>query len=326
MSMSAVLVPTANEAEWLAARRKGVTASEIAVIMGLSPYSSPYALYHQKLGILGSADDNAAMERGRALEPHIADKFGSLHPDLAALGDGRELYAHPARGWQMATPDRLVFPYHGPFQAPVAVLECKVDGGSSDWGEPGTDEIPVHYRCQALWQMDVMGVGTAHVACLRVQQWDLCEYVIELDDAARADLKLMRTEALDFLARLELGDVPDLDWRPATIAALKSMHPNEGTEDVGIRRSLVIQYQAAVRHAERAGRRKDEMTARMLAAIGDGRAAVDCRTGDVVATRSVSHPKKVSTKLLRERYPAIAAECTPGPKPVIRLLPARGSR
>jgi putative phage-type endonuclease len=314
--MTAVLIPTSSEAEWLAARRKGVTASEIAVLMGLSPYSSPYALYHQKLGILDSADDNAAMERGRVLEPHIARKFAERHPDRFVCGDGRELWRHGDRRWQMATPDRTV-------GNPDAVLECKVDGGSDEWGEPGTGEVPVHYRAQALWQMDVMDVDTAHVACLKVREWRVDEYVIVMDDEARADLKLMRAEALDFLARLELGDVPDVDWRPATIAALKSMHPNEGTGDVEVRRSLAIQYQAAVRRAEKAGKRKDEMTARMLAAIGDGRAALDCRTGDVVATRSVSRPKKVSMPLLRERYPAIAAECTPDPKPVVRLLPAK---
>ncbi|MDR3033905.1 MAG: YqaJ viral recombinase family protein, partial [Kitasatospora sp.] len=38
--MTAVLVPAASEAEWLEARRQGVTASEIAAILGLSPWES----------------------------------------------------------------------------------------------------------------------------------------------------------------------------------------------------------------------------------------------------------------------------------------------
>ena len=93
------------------------------------------------------------------------------------------------------------------------------------WGEDGTDEIPVHYRCQVLWQMDVMGVDTAFVACLFIQPWKTRVYELTMDDAATADLKLMREEARDFLDRIDLRDPPDVDWRPATASALKTPPP-----------------------------------------------------------------------------------------------------
>lgn len=322
-------MPAAGEAEWLAARRRGVTASEIAVLMGLSPYSSPYKLYHQKLGLLPPDDDSAVMERGRVLEPYIAAKFNERHRgELTAAGDGRVLYRHSAESaWRMATPDRLVRRDRPPCPL-VAVLECKVDGGDgAGWGEEGTAEIPVHYRAQVLWQMDVMGVPAGYVACLRVREWRIREYTVRMDGDARQDLELMIAEAEAFRRRLERGDPPEVDWRPATLSALKTLHPADTGEDVPVRRSLVTQYRAAVRRHAAAGRRKDEMTARMLAAIGDGRRAVDARTGEPVATRTVTHPRAVSTKLLRERYPAIAAECSPpDPRPVIRLTPAPDPR
>jgi putative phage-type endonuclease len=313
--MSAVLIPTASEAEWLERRREGVTASEIAVLMGLSPYDSPYGLYHRKLGILPQQDDAGAMERGRVLEPYIAAKFAERHPERFVCGDGRELWRHGDRPWQMATPDRTL-------GNPDSVLECKVDGGSDDWGEPGTDEIPVHYRAQALWQMDVMGVGTAHVACLRVLQWDVREYVITMDDAARADLELMRAEAREFLDRLGI-DPPEVDWRPATLKALKTMYVGEDGGDIKVRASLAISYAAAVRKFKAAERRKDQMTAAVLEAIGNRRRAIDPRTGEPIATRSVSHPKRIDAEMLRTRYPAIAAECTKPPKPEPKLTPAK---
>jgi putative phage-type endonuclease len=370
--MTGVLIPTATEADWLAARLKGITASEIAVLMGLSPYSSPYKLYHQKLGILPADDDSAVMEKGRVLEPVIAEKFAALHPELSVEGDGRSLFAHPGRPWQLATPDRLTRPrgnrpmdyqccdWHKPGKAlpggmaaccdandcgcccddcptcptnnrlrPTAVLECKVDGGSDEWGEPGTDEIPVHYRAQVLWQCRVMGVRRWHAGCFNADRWQARWYSGEVNDAAEADLKLMEREARDFLDRLDLGDAPDVDWRPATLAALRTMHPDVEDTDVEIRRSLAIQYRAAVKRAREAERRKDEMTARMLAAMGSARRAIEACTdldgtgGTVIATRSVGHPRRIDTEMLRTRHPVIATECTKPPKPEVKLLPAK---
>lgn len=313
--MTAYLIPTASEEEWHAERRKGITASEIAIVLGLSPYSSPYALYHQKLGNLPPVEETDAMALGKHMESWVADRFGQMHPEFLVRGDGRELYAHPARAWQMATPDRLVFesgecpdcgqaccPWH---EQILAVLECKIDGGSEEWGEDGSDEIPVHYRAQVLWQMDVMGVQTAYVACLLWNRRKVRVYEITMDARAEADLSLMRIEAELFLCRLADGHEPDVDWRPATTAALKQLHPTVEDRDVEIRRRLEISYRAAVRHYKAAEQRKDEMTNRMLAAIGSGRRAVRAGTaGDpagahVIATRQVydvrGHVRKAST-------------------------------
>ena len=61
MTARLVLPGTASEADWLTARRQGITASEIAIVMGLSPYSSPFALYHRKTGDLPEQPDSTAM-------------------------------------------------------------------------------------------------------------------------------------------------------------------------------------------------------------------------------------------------------------------------
>jgi len=329
--MTAVLIETATEEDWLAARRRGITASEIAALLGVSPYTSPYALYHQKLGVLAPEADSDVMERGRVLEPYIADKFAAARPDLMVAGTGRELFRHADRPWQMATPDRLLcedmrLDFDGDRVIeelePAAVLECKVDGGSDEWGEPGTDEIPVHYRAQVLWQCDVISVQRWYVACLRARDWKLCVYTGEIDAAAGDDLALMRSEARIFLDRLEAQDAPGVDWHPATSHALRTLYAGTDDTDVVVGRQLAISYRAAVRRAEQAGRRKEEMTNRLLAAIRDGRRAVEARTGVPVATRSAYPQKRISTSMVRDRYPAIAAECEKT-STVIKLLPAK---
>ena len=307
--MTGYLIPTASDTEWHAARRKGVTASEIAVVMGLSPYSSPYALYHTKLGNLPEQDETDAMALGKHMESFVAAKFAERHPEFLVHGDGRQLYAHPARGWQMATPDRLVFesgscpdcgqpscPWH---EQILAVLECKIDGGSDEWGEDGTDEIPVHYRAQVLWQMDVMGVDAAYVACLLWNKRKVRVYEITLDMAAQCDLAMMRGQAEAFLARIERGDEPDVDWRPATTLALKRLHPAIEDVDVPARRMPVIQYRAACKAFKAAEQRKKAAENRLRLLLAGGHRITDARTGEVVATRQVydvrEHVRKATT-------------------------------
>jgi len=305
--MTAALIPTATEAEWLEARRQGVTASEIAVLMGLSPYSSPYALYHQKLGILPAGDDSDVMEKGRVLEPVIAEKFAAAHPELYIGGTGRELYANPDQAWQLATPDRLAYDWrldpdlvhpvtHG---QPLAVLECKVDGGSDEWGEPGTDEIPVHYRAQVLWQCRVMGVRRWHAACFNADRWKARWYEGVIDDAAEADLLLMEAEALDFLGRLEAGDPPDVDWRPATLSALKTLHPSVEDTTAEIGTQLADRWEAACRQVKHWEQRKKLYEARIRQRAGSARRIVRMGPGQVpVARRDVyevrEHVRKAS--------------------------------
>lgn len=290
--VNAQLIHTSSEAEWLEARRSGVTASEIAVVMGLSPYSSPYALYHQKLGNLPPTEQSEEMALGQYMEEYVAARFADRHPEFTVTGNGRDLFAHPDRPWQMATPDRFVT--EGSFSAwdAVSLLECKIDGGSDEWGDEGSDEIPVHYRCQGLWQMDVMDVTCCDVACLDWQRRKVRFYQLTMDDAARADLKLMREEARCFLDRIDLGDEPDVDWRPATREALKHLHPSVEDTDVVIGRQLAISYRAACRRYKAAEKRKDEMTNRLLAAIGGGRRAIEANTDKPVAARQVYDVKE----------------------------------
>jgi putative phage-type endonuclease len=298
--VTATLIETGTEAAWLAARREGVTASEIAVVMGLSPYDSPFALYHRKRGDLPGVEDSDAMERGRILEPYIAEKFAALHPEFVIAGDGRTLFAHSERPWQMATPDRIVCEDPGlRVRLPVAVLECKTDaGGSDEWGNEGTDQIPVHYRCQVLWQMDVLGVTAGYVALLPIRSWKLRVYELAMDTDAVTDLKIMRDTAQCFLDDIRDGNAPEVDWRPQTTAALKHLNPKaEGREAiVGVR--TAISYRAAVRRYKEAERRKDEMTNRLRAEMGGALKAVTWR-GAAVATRQVyevkEHTRKAST-------------------------------
>jgi hypothetical protein len=137
--------------------------------------------------------------------------------------------------------------------------------------------------------MDVMGVHIAYVACLRVRDWKVREYHLEMDDAARADLELMRAEARDFLDRLDLGDAPDVDWRPATIDALKTLHPlGDDVTAAEIGPQLADWYEAAVRNSRHWERRRKLYEARIREAMGSARRIARKGPGQIpVARRDV---------------------------------------
>jgi len=307
-----VLVPTATEAGWLEARRQGVTASEIAVLMGLAPesYGSAYSLYHRKRGTLGDIEDTLTMRIGRHFESLADELFAERHPEFVLAGDGRQLYAHPERGWQMATPDRLVYD-SGPCQAcremvppylaschcpdigspdPLAVLECKKWHTYDGWGEDGTDDIPVYFRCQVLWQCDVLGVDSWFLAVLFTHADKFRVYEGVIDSAAERDLDLMRAAAAEFRARVLTGFPPDVDWRPATADALKKLHPDLTDDEAVIPVRLRDQYRAACRAYKAAKIRKQLAENRIRERSGPAARIVS--GGTVVATRQVYDVKE----------------------------------
>ena len=72
-----VLVSTENltEQEWLAYRRQGIGGSDVAAILGISPFRTARDLYDDKLNIASAVDDAGnwvALEMGHLLEPLVA--------------------------------------------------------------------------------------------------------------------------------------------------------------------------------------------------------------------------------------------------------------
>jgi len=221
--------------EWLAARREGVTATDIPVICGLTAGNTPWALWQRKTGALPPVEANARMRLGTILEPYVAGQWAERHPEVEVWGGS--LMRSDERPWQMATLDRVL----GRIPAEIlGTLELKTSGTFDGWGEDGTAEVPVHVRAQVLWQMDVMGVGRGHVACLFLPSGELQSYVIEHDESplpeyphdvpgpiwddcrACADLKAMRDAGRDFMDLLNMGTPPPVDGSAVTLAALKA--------------------------------------------------------------------------------------------------------
>lgn len=140
--------------EWLAARESDVTATDAAALFGVSPYATPFELFHRKAG-------NLAVE----FEPTERMRWGNRLQDAIARGlcedngwriisDHPFLYVRSERFVGMgASPDYVVLcPTRG-----VGLLEIKnVDKfvAKDEWAD---DEAPVHIEMQLQHQLECAG-------------------------------------------------------------------------------------------------------------------------------------------------------------------------
>jgi putative phage-type endonuclease len=263
--VSAVLIGRfeAGSPEWHAARRNGVGGSEVAPILGLSPWASRFSLWYAKAGLAETAFEmTPEVEWGNRLEAAVLTKFQDEHPDLYVDTDAGTFH-HPDRPWQIANPDGLAY---GPGPGIDSIVEAKTARWADGWGDPGTDEIPVYYRTQVLWYLDTFEVQRAHVAVL-IGGSDYREYVVEHDPDEAAYL---RAEVRRFLDSIEAGERPSIDEHTATYLVLRELHPEIDDMTVEVSADLAVKWISARDRAARA--KDDEQLAKSLLAEAMGTA------------------------------------------------------
>lgn len=311
--MTAILVGEhpPHSPEWHALRHTGIGASEIATVLGLNPWQSPFSLWHIKAGNVDpDLEGNAATHWGTIHEPAICDEWARLNPWAEVRVCGT--YRHPDEPWMLANPDRLV--HDG--DDLVGVLEAKTARYADGWGPDGSDEIPVHYRAQVMQQMHVMGVPVAYVAVL-IGGSDFRSYTVDYDPGDAAHV----VEAgRAFWQSIADGVPPDIDASEATGQTVRRLHPDVEDVDVLVDTDLADGYLTAVAAVKDAERVRDGYVNRLLDAIGDGRVAVTA-DGVKVATRSVSIPKRFDRKAFAAAHPDLEQQYTVAGEPVVRLTP-----
>lgn len=202
-----------GSAQWL----KYMSASKVSAVLGLSPWESPFSLWHKMSGGIGPEPETDEQARGHYLEPALAAWWTDRHPEYSVQAGGSWVHRH--RGWQLSTPDRLARHKDTGVWRPV---ELKTSADDTEWGDEGTAEIPVYVRAQTLWQLDTLGLDEATVVVL-TSRLEFREYTVTYDEA---DAEVIRRACTDFLATLERGEQPPIDGHTATWRAIRELHPD----------------------------------------------------------------------------------------------------
>lgn len=149
----------ADNAQWLVNRRTGIGGSDAPAILGISPYATPYDVWAEKIGEAGERQRTEAelfdLRRGKALEDFVAGEYEIRTGDILCPGG---FLRHAKHEWLMGTLDRVT--------VDGRPVEIKTARNSNGWGEPGTDEVPLHVLAQVQHYLMLTGAEQGEVAAL----------------------------------------------------------------------------------------------------------------------------------------------------------------
>ena len=179
-----------------------VGGSDAAAILGVSPWKSEFALYQEKIGEYQEEVTPAKQRifnRGKRWEPIVIEM---LVDELEDRGHDVQIVTRNAR---------YVDPEHG-FLAAEIDLELMLDGehvngemktvspfAAKDWGEQGTDEIPIYYTAQVAHGQMVIGRNKTIVAAL-IGADDLRVHEVNRDNEL---IEIIRMKEFQFWERVQ---------------------------------------------------------------------------------------------------------------------------
>lgn len=205
--------------EWLAERRKGIGGSDAAAIVGMNHYVTPYMLWADKTGRLPEKPDNEAMRQGRDLEQYVADRF--MEETGRRVRRHTAIIRNPEYSFAHANIDRAVV-------GEPAGLECKTTS-IMNLKKFKNGEYPENYYVQCVHYLAVTGLERWYLGVVILNQgfkW----FTIERD---QAEIDALMQAEKDFWDTYVAPDVPPpVDGLPPTSAALESVFPGVGMDDI----------------------------------------------------------------------------------------------
>lgn len=128
--------------EWLKWREEdnAISATNVAVIMGVSPFKSPLKLFRQRTGLEGPDFFNPAMKRGQMLEPFAR----ALYESITGISATACCAEHPQHPWLKSSLDGASF-------CETILQEFKCGKASHELALAG--ECPSYYRFQGATQL-----------------------------------------------------------------------------------------------------------------------------------------------------------------------------
>ena len=194
--MSALSIPYPETYEqWLEIRRHGIGGSDVAAVLGLSPWCTPVQVWQDKTGQGEKQPETPSMYWGKQLEDLVAKEFQrrmgmKVQRVNRVIRDGEN-------GWMVANIDRAIVnpsirgnvrvldeeakinENKGRRITTDAILECKTANSycAQEWGDTQEYEIktnqlvtdhkiPVFYETQVQWYMAITGAAVCYLAVL----------------------------------------------------------------------------------------------------------------------------------------------------------------
>ncbi len=278
--MIGIPIPYEHREEWLHERRRGLGASDIAKIAGISPWGSAYQVWAEKTGRLIDDEANEQMRWGSRFEGVVIDAWEDQSGLFTIHRQG--MFHHPAHRWARATVDGLACESpHSELIDVIGVVEAKTQTTRA-W-----DDIPSHYETQVQWQLFVTGLEQAWMPVLHFGR-TLRVYEVEAD--ARLQQQLVDI-AGEFWEEFVVGD-----REPPAVGsdnqALQEVHPGDVTVAPVLASDELEDYVRRLRNLKEqektVKRDQQALEAAIKQALGDSTSLVD-ETGRELLTWRPQH-------------------------------------
>lgn len=197
---------TADRETWLRDRKKGIGGSDVAAVLGLSPWRTPLDVFNDKTAeTVDEKPQSDAAHFGTILEDVVAEEF-SRRTGFKVMRFNKTLSQNPGAhaggvGWARANLDRVIVNpaiakkvrftseashalqakcfTRGLWLTTDAILECKTASAyaSDQWGPSQEAEIvagevvtehkiPIYYETQVQWYLGLTGAKVCYLAVL----------------------------------------------------------------------------------------------------------------------------------------------------------------
>lgn len=262
-------------ADWLTWRSQGIGASDVAGILGISPWASPWSVWADKTGLIPGDNESEAMEFGRWAELMIAPWFTD-RTGLVVAGEQTRL-EHPGHPWRRCTVDGFVVESeHSALADAHGLLQIKTTGPSKRW-----EQIPPHVQAQEQWELHVSGLRRVWLPVLHGRRLEV--YELERDEQDIAFI--VERVAAFWEDHVLAGQPPATDGHDATARALAHIYPTH-TPGMAIEMDHLVDTIRGLQEAKAA--KKDAERAEKTAAAEIRSALGNAEEGTVGGQRAVT--------------------------------------
>lgn len=197
---------------WLEKRRLSIGGSDAGTLLGLNPYSSPYALWAEKTGKVIPEDisDKEAVRVGNDLEQYVAERF--MERTGKKVRKANCFIYNSEYPWAHANIDRDVI-------GEKAGLECKTTSSWEILQQCKEGKYPDTWYAQVTHYMMVTGAERWYLGVLVLGK-GFYEFTIERNED---EIRALAAAEEAFWNRVKSNTPPALDGTEATQTALKTV-------------------------------------------------------------------------------------------------------
>ena len=253
MKCKPIIGPESYTDEWFEKRRETIGASEASAVCGLSRWAQPLTVYQRKVeGGEQKREMTEEQRMGHRFESGILDEYDYRTDQL--LVRKVPMLIHEKHKFISATPDAIAVPHFvsnthpsGPgftyrscmkdvndhsfssykmgevvWVCDVGSIAAKPSRKPNDWGDEGTDDIPVEYIMQAQQQMAVINAERCDIPCLHFHSGKVKVYSVDRNEDIISEIVKASAEMME---RIENRDPPEANWaHSGTLDLMKAMY------------------------------------------------------------------------------------------------------